>query len=49
MHHNAKLREDDIPAIRADLRSQQAIADDLGVSQVLIGLIKRRKAWAHVA
>ena len=45
----AKLKDSDIPLIRADIRVQRIIALDYGVDQVLISLIKRRKIWVHVA
>lgn len=43
-----KLTPDQVRAIRADARSQQTIADELGVSQVLISLIKRGKLYRNV-
>jgi len=46
---SAKLKESDIPAIRADLRSQSKIAADYGVDQKVISRIKLRKSWKHVA
>jgi hypothetical protein len=45
---NAKLCDADILAIRLDARTQQAIATDYGVSNSLIGLIKRRRIWTHI-
>ncbi len=47
-HPMAKLTESDVVAIRADKRSQTAIAADYGVSQSAIHLIKSRKEWKHV-
>ena len=44
----AKLTEADIPTIRADKRTQQAIADEYGVSRRAIGYIKNRKTWTHI-
>ena len=43
-----KLSEDQVRYIRTQYpgRSQQHIADEMGVSQVLVGLIVRRKSWA---
>lgn len=46
---SAKLKEPDIIAIRADPRSQTKIAASYGVSRPLIGYIKRRETWKHVA
>lgn len=45
----AKLKEADIPLILNDGRTQREIAADYGVSQSLIGLIKRGEIWRHVA
>lgn len=45
---NAKLTEDDIRSIRVDLRPNTVIAEELGVSNVLISKIKRNLAWRHV-
>jgi hypothetical protein len=47
-HGNAKLKEKDIPKIRADKRSQGVIAIDYGVTQSLISNIQRGKGWAHI-
>ena len=44
----AKLTEADVLAIRADKRTQQAIADEYGVSRRAIGYIKNRKTWTHI-
>jgi len=49
--YNAKLREVDIPVIRAALdagRTQKAIAQEYGVDPRTIWSIKHRKRWAHV-
>jgi hypothetical protein len=48
----SKLTEDDIRLIRQRYErgeSQQAIADDYGVNQTLIGFIVRKVSWKHVA
>lgn len=42
---NAKLTEEQVAKILIDNRSQQKIANDYGVSQTLISMIKRRKTW----
>jgi len=50
-HGNAKLTDEDVAMIRELLRarvSQYRIAERFGVSQGLISLIKRGKAWTHV-
>jgi len=54
-HHNAKLSDDDVRFIRANYgrggrggMSQVQLASRFGVSQVLVGLIVRGKAWAHL-
>lgn len=44
----AKLTEEDVRNIRLDTRTQQAIADEYGVSQVTISQIKLRKSWSHI-
>lgn len=44
----SRLKPDQIPAIRADTRDNVTIAAVYGVSNVAIGLIKRRKTWAHL-
>ena len=46
---SAKLTASDIPIIRADPRLQREIAADYGVSQPLIGKIKRGELWKGVA
>jgi hypothetical protein len=48
-HGMAKLTEDAVRYIRArvDL-SQRALARELGVTQTLIGRVRRRKIWTHV-
>lgn len=44
----SKLTEDDVRAIRKDVRSQEAIARDYGIAQTGVSFIKRRKTWKHV-
>jgi hypothetical protein len=44
----AKLTENQVRAICADTRTQCAIAADYGVSQPLVGMIKRGKIWKHI-
>lgn len=47
-HHKAKLSDDEVRAIRSDPRMQIDIADEYGVTQGLIGMIKRGEIWTHV-
>lgn len=44
----AKLTESDVRSIRLDNRTHREIALDYGVVHSQIGVIKRRKFWAHV-
>lgn len=48
-HGNAKLNEAAVVAIRKDTRFATEIAEDYGVSPSLIGKIKKREFWKHVA
>lgn len=48
-HGVAKLTEDDVRHIRRSDLSQRRLAKELGVSQPLVGKIRRRLLWAHVA
>lgn len=47
-HHKSKLTDDDVHAIRADDRLQIEIAAAYGVTQGLVGMIKRREIWTHL-
>lgn len=47
-HHDAKLTEDQVRAIRSDPRKQRDIAADYGVSQSAIMMIKTRRNWRHL-
>lgn len=47
-HHNSKLTEDAVRYILASPKTQREVAAEFGVSQVLVGKIRRREAWAHV-
>lgn len=47
-HGNVKLSDDAVVAIRNDGRSQKRIAEDYGVSQSLISMVKRRQIWTHI-
>ncbi len=47
-HKCSKLRNRDIPVIRAWLGSQQSAADYFGVSQPIISAIKLGKIWRHI-
>ena len=44
----SKLKESDIPKIRADRRPIYRIAKDYGVSAPSISVIKSGKAWRHI-
>jgi hypothetical protein len=44
----SKLTESQVFLIRVDTRNQQIIADEYGVSNQLISLIKNRKQWKHI-
>lgn len=44
----AKLKESDVPVIRADTRSLSQIASDYGVDPKQIHRIKQKRAWRHV-
>ena len=49
MNFNAKLTAQNVLDIRARHgQTQQDIADEFGVSQVLIGMVRRREIWRHV-
>ena len=48
-HHQAKLTESDVRAIRSDRRNQYVIAADYSVARPTIGKIKQRVTWRHVA
>jgi hypothetical protein len=45
---SSKLSSDDIINIRADDRTQTAIAADYGVSQSLVSGIKHKTRWSHI-
>lgn len=47
-HGIAKLTDKDVAKIRSDARSQRAIANEYGVAQSLVSLIKAGKLWRHV-
>lgn len=46
--YNAKVTEDDVRAIRASSESATHLARRYGISKQAIGLIRKRKNWAHV-
>jgi hypothetical protein len=45
---NSKLTDVHVLAIRADTRTQRAIAADYGIHQTAVSLIKKGKAWKHL-
>jgi len=47
-HYAAKLTTSDIKIIRSDRREQWVIAQERGISQSTVSLIKTRKRWQHV-
>ncbi len=49
-HHGAKLTEDNVRYIRSmrGQTTQQALADEFGVSRPRISKIWNRKSWSHV-
>ena len=47
-HVCAKLTEDEVRAIRLDIRSHETIAKDYSVSHGTITGIKRGKTWKHI-
>ena len=47
-HRMAKLTDGDVRAIRADARMQVEIALTYGVTQGLVGMIKRGVIWKHI-
>lgn len=48
-HHDAKLTEDDVRAIRVSPKQQRDIAREFGISQANVYYIRARKTWTHVA
>jgi hypothetical protein len=49
LNHKAKLREDQVIAIRNDSRRLSVVAADYGVSKNQIWLIRKGYAWKHLA
>lgn len=47
-HPAAKITEQDVIAIRTDIRKHKAIAADFGIDTSNVCLIKSGKAWRHV-
>lgn len=47
-HMKAKLTDEQILAIREDNRRQHVIANEYGITQPLVSLIKARKIWRHI-
>lgn len=48
LYWKAKLTEHDVRAIRGDHRNSYQIADQYGVSAVLIQQIRKRNVWKHI-
>jgi hypothetical protein len=47
-HHQSKLNEAQVRAIRTDPRPHRAIAGDYGITQQHVGKIKRLEQWRHI-
>ena len=47
-HKNTHLFNEDVRAIRADLRTQREIARSYGIAQSQVYMIRSRKTWKHV-
>ena len=47
-HPSAKLTEDQVRAIRVDLRPQSQISAEYGVSQQTVSRIRKRANWKHL-
>lgn len=47
-HHNMKLSEDDVRAIRKDTRSSRKVAADYGIDHKQVLAVRNRKAYKHV-
>lgn len=47
-NNSAKLTTEQVLAIRADTRTQTAIAATYGIDQSTVSYIKRRKRWTHI-
>jgi hypothetical protein len=47
-HHNAKLDPDKVRYIRSSPLNQHELARELGVSQPIIGQVRRGVTWKHV-
>lgn len=48
LHGQSKLDYKQVTAIRADSDSQRTIAKKYGISQRLVGKIKRKELWKHM-
>lgn len=47
-HGEAKLTDDDVRHIRSSTATGRDLARKLGVSESLVSLVRRRKAWKHL-
>lgn len=45
---SSKLTAETVRLIRIDKRSNKVVASEYGVSNVLVGMIRRRLAWRHI-
>lgn len=48
-HYRAKLTEDEVREILASTASNRSLAQQYSVSDVMVGLIRRRRSWTHVS
>jgi hypothetical protein len=48
-NHNAKLSDDAVRQIRASTKNNVELSREFGVSAVIVGMVKSRKRWTHVA
>jgi len=46
--HLSKLTEKQVLEIRVDRRTHREIADEYGIAQTLVGMIKRKLIWKHL-
>jgi hypothetical protein len=48
MSPKAKLTDEDVIAIRNDMRSHRTIGKDYGISNRNVSAIKRKETWKHI-
>lgn len=47
-HHSHKLTDSAVRHIRSSSESGRSLAATYGVSESLVSLVRRRKAWTHI-